>query len=211
MSALRPVLALGVCAALAAATGVAGATTKAATPKPVCNLITDAKGDGSVVTGSDDLDILSGDIATNAKTITAVLRLAGDPSSVNPQAPGGKEYYVSFVAPGSDQPQFLSASFDPTGGATYETGYTEDINGVGNQTSDPDPVIGAVKGDVLTITAPLSAFSSRVNVKPGKKLTSLSADVFALIGVSGAGLLANADTATGTSYVAGTPSCVKPG
>ena len=208
MSALRPVLALGVCAALAAATGVAGATTKA---KPVCNLITDAKGDGGIATSSDDVDILSGDIASNAKTITAVLRLAGDPSAFNPQAPGGKNYYVSFTAPGSDQAQFLSAGFDQTGAATYETGYTQDVNGVGQSTPDADAVTGSVKGDVLTITAPLSAFSGRVNIKPGKKLTGLTADVFALIGAGGTGLLANADTATGTSYVAGAASCVKPG
>ena len=208
MSKLRPVLALGVCAALAAATGVAGA---AAPAKPVCNLIADAKGDSGPVTNTDDVDIVSGDIASNAKTITAVLRLAGDPSSLNPLAPGGKAYYVSFLAPGSDQPQFLSASIDPTGAVTYETGYTEDVNGVGNQTPDPDAVSGSIKGNVITITAPVSAFSSRVNVKPGKKLTGLSADVFALIGVAGTGLLANADNATGTTYVTGAPSCVKPG
>jgi hypothetical protein len=165
-----------------------------------------------VATGSDDVDILSADIASNAKAVTAVIRLAGDPSSFNPQAPGGKNYYLSFTAPGSDQPQFLSAEFDPTSGATYHSGYEEDVNGVGNRTSDADAVLGSVKGNVITITAPLSAFAGRTSLKPGKKLTGLTADVYALIGTSvTGGLLANADTATGTSYTTGAPSCVKVG
>jgi hypothetical protein len=209
VSALRPALALGVCAALAAATGVAAAAPKA---KPVCNLIQDEKGDGGVAAGADDMDVVSADIASSAKVVTAVIRLAGDPSAVNPQAPGGKNYYLSFTAPGSDQPQFLSAEFDPITGAAYHSGYEEDVNGVGNKTSDADAVTGSVKGNVITITAPLSAFSSRVSLKPGKKLTELTAEVFALIGTGPTGgLLASADDATGTSYVTGTPSCVIPG
>ena len=207
MSKLRPVLALGVCAALAAATGVAGAAPKA---KPVCNLIVDDKGDGGVVTGSDDVDIVSGDIAVVGKKVTAVLRLAGDPSSINPQAIGGKNYYLSFTAPDSEQPQFLSAEFDPTAdGPVFHTGYEEDVNGVGNKTSDAGTTAGSVKGNVITITAPVSAFSGRVSLKPGKKLSSLTAEVFALIGTSATGgLLAPADDAAGKDYVTGTPSCV---
>ena len=209
MSTLRPVLALGVCAALAAATGVAAAAPAA---KPSCNLVTDAKGDGGIATSSGDVDILSADIASNAKVITAVIRLDGDPASFNPQAPGGKNYYLSFVAPGSEQPQFLSAEYDPVAGASYHSGYEEDVNGVGNKTSDPDAVAGSVKGNVITITAPLSAFSSRTSLKPGKKLTGLTAEVFALIGTSvTGGLLANADDAAGTSYTTGGASCVVPG
>jgi hypothetical protein len=206
---LRPVLALAVCAGLAAATGVATAAPKV---KPVCNLVVDETGDGGIATSSGDVDIVSADLASNAKTITAVIRLDGDPASVNPQAPGGKNYYMSFTAPGSDQPQFLSAEFDPVAGASYHSGFEEDVNGVGNKTSDADAVMGAVKGNVITITAPLSAFSSRVNLKPGKKLTDLTAEVFALIGTSTTGgLLANADDATGKAYTTGTPSCVKVG
>ncbi len=207
MSKLRPVLALGVCAVLAAASGVAGAAGKA---KPVCNLIVDAKGDGGVITGSDDVDILSGDVAVIGKKVTAVLRLAGDPASINPQAIGGKNYYVSFNAPDSEQPQFLSAEFDPTAdGPVFHTGYEEDVNGVGNKTSDEGTTEGSVKGNVITITAPVSAFGGRVSLKPGKKLSSITAEVFALIGTSTTGgALAPADDATGKDYVTGTPSCV---
>lgn len=208
MSALRPVLALGVCAALAAATGVAAAAPKA---KPVCNVVTDEKGDGSIVTASDDIDIVSADIASNAKTVSAVIRLAGNPSATNPQAPGGKNYYFSFFAPGSEQSQFLAASFDPVAGATYETGFEEDVNGVGNKTSDTEKVTGSVKGNEITITAPISAFSARASLKPGKKLTGLTVEVFALLGTgTTGGLLALADDATGTTYTTASASCVKP-
>jgi hypothetical protein len=191
---------------------VAGQAVAAPKAKPVCNLVTDEKGDGGVASSSDGMDIVSADIASNAKAVTAVIRLAGDPSGFDPQAPGGKNYYLTFTAPGSDQPQFLSAEFDPVAGASYHSGYEEDVNGVGNRTSDDDPVVGSVKGSVITITAPLSAFAGRTSLKPGKKLTQLTADVYALLGTSvTGGLLANADTATGTSYTTGTPSCVKVG
>ena len=208
MSAARPLLALGVCAALAAATGVAGAAPKV---KPVCNLVVDEKGDGSIATASDDIDIVSADIASTAKKVTAVIRLAGDPSAPNPQAPGGKNYYFSFIAPGSEQSQFLAASFDPITGVTYETGYEEDVNGVGNKTADTAKVEGTVKGNVITITAPVSAFSGRTSLKPGKKLTGLTVEVFALLGTAATGgLLALADDASGSSYTTGAASCVKP-
>lgn len=205
---MRSALAVALCTAIAGA----GTAVAAPKPKPVCNLITDPRGDGGVVTASDDMDIVSGDIATNGKAITAVLRLAGDPTAVNPQALGGKNFYVSFLTKDSDRPQFLSASFDPVTGATYGTGYQEDVNGVGNKTSDADPAIGSVKGSVITITAPLSAFSSRVNLKPGHRLMSLTAEVFALIGTGATGgALYDADDATGKGYVTGAPSCVKVG
>ena len=203
----RPALALALLPALLAAGAATAAPAKA---KPVCDLIKDAAGDGAVVTASADLDILSGDLASDGKKITAVLRLAGDPSAANPQALGGKNYYVSFTAGG--QPQFLAAEFAPVLGATYSTGFEEDVNGVGNKTSDTEPATGKVDGNVITITAPLSAFGGRASLKPGKKLSGLTAEVFALVGTGATGgLLALADDATGSGYTAGAASCVKPG
>lgn len=204
----RSALAVSLCLGLVGA----GAASAAATPKPVCNLITDPTGDGGVATSSGDLDIVSGDVATNGKAITAVLRLAGSPSAVDPQALGGKNFYVSFSTKDSDQPQFLSASFDPSGAASYGTGYEATVAGAGNKTADADPAGGSVSGNVITITAPLAAFAGRVNLKPGRRLTSLKAEAFAMIGTSvTGGLLYDADDATGKDYVAGSASCVKVG
>ena len=189
---------------------VAAGSALAAPAKPACELIKDAAGDGAVLAPADDFDILTADVASNGKTITAVLRLAGDPTATNPQALGGKNYYVSFTSGGS-QPQFLSASVDPVTGVTYATGFEEDVNGVGNKTSDTTAAKGSIDGNVITISAPLSAFAARTSVKPGKKLTDLTAEVFALIGTSATGgALALDDDATGGSYTTGTPSCVKP-
>jgi hypothetical protein len=207
---LRPVLALGVCAAVAAATGVASAAPKA---KPVCNLITDAKDDAGVVTAQPGMDILSADIATDKKNITAVFRLAGAPTAANPQAPGGTDYYFSFTTADASDPQFLHMSLPPVGAPTFATGQTTSVGGQNTSTDDGDVATGSIAGNVVTITAPTSAFGGRINLKPGHKLNGLTAEVFAQIGVPGVGgLLENVDTGSASkSYVAGTPSCVVPG
>ena len=206
----RPVVALSVIGVLAV-TGIAQAAPKQpAAPKPVCNLITDATGDGKVAVPAADLDIVSGDLATNAKTITAVLRLAGDPTARNPQALGGKNYYVTFNAPGVAEQQFLSAQIDPVLGATYSTGFTDTATGVGARTDDATPATGSIAGNVITIQAPLSAFASRTTFPAGKRLSGLGAEVFVLVGTGPTGgLLIRADDALGASYPIGASSCVK--
>ena len=207
----RPVLAIGVCAALAAATGVASAAAPKA--KPVCNLITDDKDDAGVVTAQPGMDILSADVASDKKNVTAVFRLAGPPSAPNPQAPGGTDYYFSFTTSDASDPQFLHMSLPPVGAPTFATGQTTSVGGQNTSTDDADAATGSVTGNVVTITAPVSAFGGRINLKAGHKLTGLTAEVFAQVGVPGVGgLLENVDTASGSkSYVAGTPSCVVPG
>src|SRR5262245_27463636 len=50
-------------------------------PKPVCNLVTDPAGDASLLAGASgqgydaSLDIISADVASDGKTITAVVRV----------------------------------------------------------------------------------------------------------------------------------------
>jgi hypothetical protein len=207
---LRPVLALSVCAAVAAATGIASAAPKA---KPVCNLITDDKDDAGVVTAQPSMDILSADVASDKKNITAVFRLAGAPTAANPQAPGGTDYYFSFTTSDVADPQFLHMSLPPVGAPTFATGQTTSVGGQNTSTDDADAATGSIVGNVVTITAPTSAFGGRINLKPGHKLTGLTADVYAQVGVPGVGgLLENADTASGPKpYVAGTASCVPVG
>lgn len=207
----RPFLAVGVCAALAAATGVA--TAAAPKAKPVCNLITDDKGDAGVVTAQPSMDILSADIASDKKTVTAVFRLAGPPTAPNPEAPGGTDYYFSFTTSDASDPQFLHVSVPPAGAPTFATGQTTSVGGQNTSTDDADPATGSIVGSVVTVSAPTSAFGGRISLKPGRKLLGLTADVYAQIGVPGVGgLLENADTAAASKpYVAGTASCVVPG
>src|SRR5687768_3148932 len=84
-------------------TGAVGnATTASAKPKAVCNLVSDAKADAGYnnVPGADGDDIVSADLASDATTLTGVVRLAGLSAS-DPQAPLGRNYSVLFNGPGS--------------------------------------------------------------------------------------------------------------
>lgn len=203
-SLLRPALGALLCASVVAGGG-ATAATKAA---PVCNLVTDDKGDAEIVTAQPALDILSGDLASDGKNVTAVVRLDGQPAGGNPQAAGGTRYYFEFTAPGSDNPQYLYAAVSVAGAATYRTGEVTSNGASRSFSSDPvsEAVTGSIKGNVLTMTAPLSAFT-RVKLAPGTKISGLNVETFAVAGV----LLLPVDDAAGKAYVAGTPSCVKPG
>ena len=201
----RPALALALCATVVAGGGAAVAAPKA---KPVCNLVTDETGDASIVTGQKSLDVVSADLASDAKNLTAVIRLDGAPGGANPQALGGTRYYFEFTAPGSDNPQYLYASIPFAGEPIYRTGEVTTTETNRSFSSDPvdESVKGSIKGNVLTMTAPLKAFS-RVKLAPGAKLAAPTVETFAVAGV----LLVSVDDATGKAYTAGTPSCVKPG
>jgi hypothetical protein len=106
MKLVRPVVAVATLACLAG-----GVTANAAT-KPVCNLVVDDKGDGAgVLADSDGLDILSADIASDSKKITAVIRLAGPPTkTLTTAAPEGGAYYFVFNAPGATNAVYLTWS-----------------------------------------------------------------------------------------------------
>lgn len=191
-------------ASVAAAVSLAGSALAA--PAPVCNLVKDGAGDAEIVSSQPSLDIVSGDLASNDKKITAVMRLSGKPSGGNPEAPGGTRYYFSFSLPGVSEAQYLSALVPFAGEPTFRTGQIVTDGTRRTFTNDAEPVTGSIDGNQLTITAPLSAFSSRGKVAPGTKISGLTAETFALVGV----FLVGVDDAAGKSYVAGSPSCVKP-
>ena len=199
----RSALALALLPALLAA----GAATAAPKAAPVCNLVKDAKGDASIVGDQPALDVVTGDLASNAKSITAVMRLDGAPAGANPEAAGGTRYYFSFSLPGLADAQYLGALVPFVGEPSFVTGQIVDDGTRRTFTNDTEPVTGSIKGNVLTITAPLSAFAERGKLTPGTKISGLTAETFAVVGV----LLVAVDDASGKSYVAGTPSCVKPG
>jgi len=99
------------------------------------------------------------------------------------------------------------------GGPTFATGQTTSVGGQNSSSDDAGSATGSIAGTLVTVTAPTSAFGGRISLKPGTKLTGLTADVFAQVGVPGVvGLLQNADTATGAKpYLTGTPSCLTVG
>lgn len=213
MSALRPVLCVALAASLAAA-GAAGAATKPK-PKPVCNLIVDASGD--VAFPDDSLDIVGGDIASNAKVITVIVRVknlaAQAPSTVT-----GKRIGFTFSIPGAEFPMYMSYSASPLG-TYYDWGYLD--------TSQTPPMIeqqGEAVGSLnpakneVRITAPVSGFKGFGKATPGAKFTDITANAEEIFGVpqndqgTYGYVTSNMDDATSSkSYVAGSQSCVKPG
>jgi hypothetical protein len=202
---VRPALAVAVGASLVVA-GTAGAVTK---PKPVCNLVKDAAGDASVqppLPSDDSLDIVSADVASNAKNVTAVLRLKSL-GATSPYSVTGRNYYMQFDAPGAANPIYFSAESDATG-TSYHWGDLETANGLGTYTTKGDATgVTDVAKNEIRMTVSVRDLADLGKTKPGNKLSSLHASTTAVLGV----LVADVDTADGSkSYVAGSPSCVKP-
>lgn len=212
-------------------TGGVGAASAASakTTKPVCNLIQDAKGDSGVspVPGSDGDDIVSADIANDATTITAVVRVAAL-TLPDPQAPLGRSYSVLFTAPGSSDLLYVAARTYPQG-TKYIYGYQAvdpSTTVTTNYTlGDATGAVDTAKGEIH-ISVPIKAFvdGAKAKLAKGAKLVGLEASVDRIYGqgvvpsqnvgpqrVPLGGVTLRFDDATGGSYIMGTPSCVAVG
>jgi hypothetical protein len=210
----RPVACLAVTASLFGAS-VASAAVKKPVVKPVCNLLTDDKADASFLGAAPNdgnLDIVSADIASDAKTMTAVLRLASY-SETDLQAPLGRGYYVKFNAPGLDTPIYFNFQITPDVQA-YEWGVQEVLATGNGSYAQKGTATGFIPptGEIH-ISVPVSEVGSVGKVKPGAKLTNLTASSTMVLGTSvTGGLVSTVDDAAATkSYIAGQLSCVKPG
>jgi hypothetical protein len=191
---LRPVV-IALFAASVAAGGVAVAAPKAA---PVCNIVTDDKGDGTLIAtpNSKALDVVSADIATGPKTVTAVIRVDG--MGADPTTTLGVEYKINFTVGGVSQ--FLRYQNSTGLGETYDYGDQSGANGGSTSKGTADGAIDASKG-TITISAPKSEFAGM----KGGTATEIVARSYVSLGA----LFEAADTATGTKpYKDLTPSCV---
>jgi len=205
-----------VCGVLAVSGVAAEAAPKKQKPKPpVCNLVTDAKGDADDISAAEDvgpnspaLDILSADIATDATNITAVLRV--DKLTKNDStSPLGNAWYVYFSGNGPEL--YLSGVLTPTG-ESFSAGYVDTTRmslGAATGVFDTDK-------SEIRVTAPLAIFAPQAVIKPGSKLSTLNALTQRYVGAAAAGfsrgVTLSADTAEGgKSYVAGSRSCVAVG
>jgi hypothetical protein len=208
----RPAFAL-VLAATVVAGGAAVAAPKAA---PVCNLFTDPAGDGTGFVLTDQnylpndpqLDIVSGDVASDGKSITAVLRLSAL-EATDTNAPTGRTYYVNFGI--GDVELNLSAALDQDGAATYSAGFQDTASraGLGEVTG----VLDLAKKEVR-IHAPLAIFAEKLPLKAGTKLEYVEGLAQRYVGnrTAGRGVTPSADaTEPGKAYTIGAPSCVVPG
>ena len=192
--------------AVTAATGLSllAAGGAVAAPKPVCNLVSDAAGD--VMLPSAALDVVSADIATDAKKLTGVIRVAKLANS-DGTAPTGFAYNFRFKVAGSPTQFYLLASNvpSPIGQTTFEYG-TIELNRL-TPLGDAKGVLDLAKNEVR-VTAPTAL--GPVTVKPGTKIVDLQAITQRRFVV----LLSTADSTVideKRTYTAGTPSCVKPG
>jgi hypothetical protein len=210
MTLARPALCLALVASLATA-GAAAAVTKPK-PKPVCNLITDGPGDASLqapIPSDDSLDVVSGDLASDAKNVTAVIRVK-DLGATSPAALTGRNYYFLFSVPTAVNPIYFSYESDATG----ETGnfgalVPDDTTGVGSYTRSGAAVATLVpEKNEIHITVPVSAVNGLGKITPGTKVSGMNISTTDVVGV----IVFDADTAEASkSYVAGALSCVKPG
>lgn len=182
-----------------------------------CPLITDRSGDGPAAVGNEDsLDILSADISSDAKAVTAVFRVKGFPA-VSPGTPQGRHYYLLFNTLKPAAKMFLNVTLFNGGAARYAWGSVSPVDPLGALILYDDGnygllrpasgVIDTAKKEIR-VTAPVADMAKVGNVKPGSTLSRISAETFYSIGF----FIFDSDVATAKSaYVAGSPGCVPTG
>jgi hypothetical protein len=181
-----------------------------------CNAIVDRAGDAQDAVGpNSSLDILSADLASDATTVTAVLRVK-QLDETSPTTPQSRSYYLLFSTKSPVTRMFLVATLHQGGVARYAWGTVAPVDPLGVLTyyDDGQGVLNQATGFLDTakheihVSALVSDLAAKGSVKPGSRLSKLQADSFYSVG----NLIFEADTAQAKGdYVAGSPSCVTPG
>lgn len=211
----KRVTALALIASIVISGGVADAATKHKVVRPappVCKLVTDPQGDSGTFAAfgqtpasayDPSLDIVSADIASDAKNLTAVIRVKqltpNTSSSPDTNSPLGREWRFSVVIGGHS---YGLAAFDGPLGPNFTTG------------------IGAIDPahNEIRITEPLS--SMPFAMPKGTVMNNITLIAYSTLqldsaaGFGDATPISTEDTAASkasTKYLAGTPSCVKVG
>jgi len=208
---------------------VGGAVAAPAKPKvkPVCNLITDEKDDtfalrsqdaqGAYGPQEDALDIISGDLASDGKVLTAVVRVKKMALSTG-SAPNGLSFRVQFTHGGLDEDTNLFMAGRASGtNQVFTAGSRAVTANLSTKLADVTGVFDVAKSEVR-ITAPLDVFKALGGgIKTGTKLQLAELDQTAsrFVTVNPA---TGSDTATfadvtnsASSYTVGALSCVAPG
>lgn len=202
-------------AALAVVLVAAGAPAAAAKAKPVCQLVTDATGDATLADGTPNraaLDIVSADVATGARNLVGVVRLAS--VATDPTLATGVTYRLSWTAGGVPQEFRLAVFSDGTRVVLF------DPNAVGGQTGDEIDAKAVVDSATSSITWTLPRKANKVLAKKGTKFSGLSVSANAPFNLktpsaspvtfTGQMSFLPGDTASsGKTYTDLAPSCVK--
>jgi hypothetical protein len=195
-----------------------GAVAAPAKPKPVCNLVQDAESDtfllryqdtaGAYGPQEDSLDIVSADLASDAKTLTGVIRVKSLAAAAA-TSPGGVSYDINFTTPDIASPVYVRAVVPSSGEPTAEAGTRENavVTSIATPLGDGTVVVDTKKNEVR-FSFPLADFTPAGGLKPGAKLTF--GDVTTGRAAGSRGVFADAATSDKT-YTVGAPSCVVPG
>ena len=225
---IRTLLAVASVGVLAAS----GTATAAPKPKPVCNLVEDAKGDTFAVRAQDPqkvygpqedaFDLVSQDVAGDGKTLTGVFRVAKLAMTAG-TAPGGLDYKIQFVVPGQNPTKenfILNARTDRAGAPSYLLALRTVVaqgQAISTKIAEATGTFDMAKSEVR-IHVPIDAVKSTTStLAKGAELTLKGLDQTSsrstvVNPVTGTATAAFADVAaTEKSYKLGTPSCVIPG
>jgi hypothetical protein len=222
----RPVGAL----ALVLATVVGAPAHAASKPKTPCQWVKDEKNDTFLARAAEGnpnnpqepgLDITSADLASDGKTVTAVIRIAKWSPSVQ-TAPLGYGFAFTFLPPLSNMEASLRAVFITGQAPYYEATYRDPSvpNGPSTFLSLATGSVNTAKGEIH-ISAPATAFAPIGLIKKGAKLfpgTDTATSGRAVPPTPGTAgqptatrMVFSDAAATGKPYTVGAPSCVVPG
>lgn len=210
---LRTAVTAGVLGLVASA-GIAGAA-----PKPVCNLLEDAKGDTFLLRTQDtagvfgpqenSLDIVSGDLGSDGKTLTGVLRVE-KLATTAATSPVGLSFRLQFSLPGAEDSNLYMTANLVAGAQSFAVGVRDALTNTSTKLADAKGVFDLDKSEVR-ISAPLSVFKPAADIKKGTKLTFAGWDQTSSR-PSGAGPSVFADVARSEkTYVVGDATCVPVG
>lgn len=207
--------------------GAVPAATAKSLPKPVCNLVPDDAGDARYgldnanIPSDDSMDILGADFASNAKAVTAIIKVKKY-ANPNPTSPMGQMYYFSWSVAGTSDTLTLAAGIYPTG-TQYIFGYeaTDPTTNVTTSYTGGE-ARGSIDGNTIRISADIAKFPQAKYLKPGRKASALAANTRHVVGqrvvpsqsvgpsprLPLGGVTLTYDDAAGKSYILGTRSCV---
>jgi hypothetical protein len=217
---------------VASVAALAVAVPASAKPKVACNLAVDATKDTFLIRAQetpavfgpqeDGFDLTSVDIASNAKTITGVLRVVKLSKAIQ-SAPEGIDFRVNFTLPNQDGAAdnfFLNARLDADGTTHFFAAHITRLAPNASTTiklADGTGVFDTKKNEVR-ISAPLSSIKNGgLALRNGMKifLSGLDQSASRVVVVNPSTGIATATFAdvaqSDKTYVAGSRSCVTPG
>jgi hypothetical protein len=219
-------MSLRTCALIALAVTAVAAGSAHAAPKPkpkpkpkVCNLVLDAKGDADAAplgaaaspAGNEPAyDIVSGDIASDAKTVTAVIRVA-KLAKTTTNSPTGLQWRMDFAVSGLAHVLFLQGGTSPAKD-NFSFGWVDTTSHAFTGTGVTG-MIDLAKNEVR-ISAPIVNAVAEGKIPPGAKISGISVSAGRYYNTAGGNpsLSEATDTADAAkSYTAGDPSCVTVG